>query len=165
MESAAPSPSVLQLDQQVCFQLYRGERAVLGAYRDLLTDLGLTYPQYLVLLVLWEDDGVRVSHIGARLSLESGTLSPLLRRMEQAGWVARTRDTDDERVVRVALTPEGATLRERALGIPEGLARRGGLDLEETATLAHLLGKLCNNLSGVADAPTEGEHHGRPVHR
>ena len=140
----------LQLDAQLCFRLYRGERSVLGAYRDLLEGLGLTYPQYLVLLVLWEEDGLLVSQIGTRLSLDSGTLSPLLRRMETAGWLSRTRDLADERTVRVSLTEEGAALKQRAAGVPASLAERTGLDVEEAATLARLLDKLCTNLTGDA---------------
>lgn len=138
----------LQLDAQLCFRLYRGERSLLGTYRELLDDLGLTYPQYLVMLVLWEEDDLPVSQIGNRLSLDSGTLSPLLRRMETAGWLSRTRDPADERVVRVALTTEGADLKQRAAGVPRTLAERTGLDAEEAATLAGLLDKLCTNLTG-----------------
>lgn len=138
----------LQLDAQLCFRLYRGERSLLGTYRELLDDLGLTYPQYLVMLVLWEEDDLPVSQIGNRLSLDSGTLSPLLRRMETAGWLSRTRDPADERVVRVALTTEGAALKQRAAGVPRTLAERTGLDAEEAATLAGLLDKLCTNLTG-----------------
>lgn len=138
----------LQLDAQLCFRLYRGERSLLGTYRELLDDLGLTYPQYLVMLVLWEEDNLPVSQIGIRLSLDSGTLSPLLRRMETAGWLSRTRDPADERVVRVALTTEGAALKQRAAGVPRTLAERTGLDAEEAATLAGLLDKLCTNLTG-----------------
>ncbi|WP_066461318.1 MarR family winged helix-turn-helix transcriptional regulator [Sanguibacter suarezii] len=138
----------LQLDAQLCFRLYRGERSLLGTYRELLDDLGLTYPQYLVMLVLWEEDDLPVSQIGNRLSLDSGTLSPLLRRMETAGWLSRTRDPADERVVRVALTTEGAALKQRAAGVPRTLAERTGLDAEEAATLSGLLDKLCTNLTG-----------------
>lgn len=140
----------LHLDAQLCFRLYRGERSLLGTYRELLDDLGLTYPQYLVMLVLWEEDNLPVSQIGARLSLDSGTLSPLLRRMETAGWLSRTRDGADERVVRVALTGEGVALKQRAAGVPRSLAERSGLDAEESATLARLLDKLCTSLTGDA---------------
>lgn len=142
-----PTHPGLLLDAQLCFRLYRSERAVLATYRELLADLGLTYPQYLVLLVLWEQDGATVSHLGSRLALESGTLSPLLRRMEAAGLVTRDRSTDDERVVHVHLTDAGDTLRRQAHDIPRDLSRRGGLDAAETAELARLLDRLCANLA------------------
>lgn len=144
-----PADPGLLLDAQLCFRLYRSERAVLATYRELLADLGVTYPQYLVLLVLWETDGATVSHLGARLSLESGTLSPLLRRMEDAGLVSRTRSGDDERVVHVRLTEAGRALRERAHGVPLDLWQRGGLDAAESVELARLLDRLSSNLSGA----------------
>lgn len=144
-----PADPGLLLDAQLCFRLYRSERAVLATYRELLADLGVTYPQYLVLLVLWETDGATVSHLGTRLSLESGTLSPLLRRMEDAGLVSRTRSGDDERVVHVRLTEAGRALRERAHGVPLDLWQRGGLDAAESAELARLLDRLSSNLAGA----------------
>ncbi|WPF82981.1 MarR family transcriptional regulator [Sanguibacter sp. 4.1] len=147
-----PTDPGLLLDAQLCFRLYRSERAVLATYRELLADLGVTYPQYLVLLVLWETDGATVSHLGSRLALESGTLSPLLRRMETAGLVLRERSGDDERVVHVRLTDAGRALQTRAHGVPHDLARRGGLDTAETLELARLLDRLCSNLG--APEPT-----------
>ncbi|ACZ20582.1 transcriptional regulator, MarR family [Sanguibacter keddieii DSM 10542] len=147
-----PTDPGLLLDAQLCFRLYRSERAVLATYRELLADLGVTYPQYLVLLVLWETDGATVSHLGSRLALESGTLSPLLRRMEDAGLVSRTRSGDDERVVHVRLTEAGRDLRERAHGVPQDLWQRGGLDAGETAELARLLDRLSSNLAGAEPA-------------
>lgn len=143
----APTDPGLLLDAQLCFRLYRSERAVLATYRELLAELGVTYPQYLVLLVLWEQDGATVSHLGTRLALESGTLSPLLRRMETAGLVTRNRSTDDERVVHVHLTEAGDALRRRAHSVPRDLSRRGGLDAAETVELARLLDRLCGNLT------------------
>src|SRR3954451_24599209 len=104
----------LQLEDQLCFALYHASRALTRAYGPLLEPLGLTYPQYLVLLVLWERDGLAVKDIGERLKLDSGTLTPLLKRLEQQGLVARQRGEDDERVVRVHLTPAGRGLRTRA---------------------------------------------------
>src|SRR3954454_4785619 len=113
-----PQRDPLLVDQQLCFALYNASRAVIRAYAPLLQPLGLTYPQYLVLLVLWERDGVAVKDLGARLALDSGTLTPLLKRLEERGYVARRRDTDDERVVRIHLTAAGRALRVRAKRIP-----------------------------------------------
>ena len=112
----------LQLDNQLCFLFHRISRELTAAYRPLLADLGLTYPQYLVMLVLWEDDGLGVGEIGDRLSLDSGTLSPLLRRLESNGLVERTRAPEDERRVTIHLTPEGRALEARASDVPAALA-------------------------------------------
>jgi DNA-binding MarR family transcriptional regulator len=112
----------LQLDNQLCFLFHRISRELTAAYRPLLADLGLTYPQYLVMLVLWEDDGLGVGEIGERLSLDSGTLSPLLRRLESAGLVTRVRAAEDERRVTIHLTAAGRDLEERAADVPAALA-------------------------------------------
>jgi len=112
---ADPNTGSLRLDDQLCFGLYSASRAVTSLYRVVLEDLGLTYPQYLVLLALWERDGRQVRELGADLHLDSGTLSPLLKRLEAAGLVRRERQADDERSVRVSLTEEGTALRERAV--------------------------------------------------
>jgi DNA-binding MarR family transcriptional regulator len=112
----------LQLDNQLCFLFHRISRELTAAYRPLLGDLGLTYPQYLVMLVLWEADGLGVGEIGERLSLDSGTLSPLLRRLESAGFVHRVRDAADERRVTIHLTPAGQALEARAADVPASLA-------------------------------------------
>ena len=111
----------LRLDDQLCFPLYAAARAVQQRYRPLLAELGLTYPQYLVMMVLWEDDGQSVSALGARLMLDSGTLTPLLKRMEAAGLLERRRSTDDGRVVRAHLTEAGHALHARAEGVPLAL--------------------------------------------
>src|SRR5438128_924891 len=108
----------LQLDRQLCFALYSSSLAMTRIYKPLLAPLGLTYPQYLVMLVLWEADGPSVSQLGQRLSLDSGTLTPLLKRLESLGHIERRRATDDERRVDIFLTPTGRKLRERALDIP-----------------------------------------------
>ena len=112
---------LLALDNQLCFALYAVNRAVTGRYRPLLAELDLTYPQYLVMLVMWEadrgGDKPRVSSIGERLRLDSGTLTPLLRRLEQRGLLVRQRSSDDERVVTVALTEEGRSMRARAADV------------------------------------------------
>ena len=112
----------LRLDNQLCFLFHRISRELTAAYRPLLADLGLTYPQYLVMLVLWEDDGLGVGEIGERLSLDSGTLSPLLRRLESAGLVERRRAESDERRVSIHLTPAGRALEAQAADVPGTLA-------------------------------------------
>jgi MarR family transcriptional regulator, organic hydroperoxide resistance regulator len=114
--STAAAPS-LHLEDQVCFALYSAARAAQQAYRPLLDELGLTYPQYLVLLVLWEQDGLTVTALGERLHLDSGTLSPLLRRLEAHGFIVRERADVDSRRVIVSLTPAGDALRERAADV------------------------------------------------
>jgi DNA-binding MarR family transcriptional regulator len=121
----------LRLDEQVCFPLYAAARAVVQAYQPLLGRLGLTYPQYLVLLVLWEEDGPSVKRIGQRLYLDSGTLTPLLKRLEQAGLVRRVRAPRDERVVEVFLTAAARRLERRAQEVPRALASKLPIPLGE----------------------------------
>ncbi len=116
------SDDALLLDRQLCFLVYRLHRGITDLYRPVLAELGLTYPQYLVMLVLWEADGVPVSGIGDRLALDSGTLSPLIKRLEAAGLVERHRDAADERVVLVSLTAAGRALRRRARAVPMAVA-------------------------------------------
>jgi MarR family transcriptional regulator, organic hydroperoxide resistance regulator len=118
---------VLKLDSQLCFLLYATTRVLTQAYAGYLEPLGLTYPQYLVLLVLWEEDGATVGHLGERLRLDSGTITPLVKRLEAAGIVHRERSATDERVVEVHLTPSGRRLRERAQGIPSAMFCKTGL--------------------------------------
>jgi MarR family transcriptional regulator, organic hydroperoxide resistance regulator len=122
---------VLKLDRQICFLLYGASRAVTQIYQPLLEPLGLTYPQYLVLLVLWEDDGASVRTLCERLYLDSGTLTPLLKRMESAGLIRRQRSDSDARVVDVHLTPAGRRLKRAARRVPEALVCRLGLPLPE----------------------------------
>jgi DNA-binding MarR family transcriptional regulator len=129
---------LLALDQQLCFALYSASRAMTRAYQPLLEPLGITYPQYLVLLVLWEHDGVSVKHLGDRLALDSGTLTPLLKRLEQQGLLARRRARDDERVVEIALTREGRALRAKATSVPGRLACLAGYDTSDDRALARL---------------------------
>jgi DNA-binding MarR family transcriptional regulator len=128
----------LHLDQQLCFALYAASRAVTRAYAPLLEPLGVTYPQYIVLLVLWEEDGPSVKQLGERLSLDSATLTPLLKRLEQQGIVSRSRDADDERVVRIHLTDAGRALRSKARKVPGALACRAGCDPGDAAALARI---------------------------
>ncbi|GLZ76539.1 MarR family transcriptional regulator [Actinorhabdospora filicis] len=138
----------LRLSLQTCFALYGASRAVTSAYRPLLDPLGLTYPQYLVLLVLWERDGRAVKEIGAELRLDSGTLSPLLKRLEAAGFVERRRETADERVVTVHLTGSGRALRESVACVPGQVAAKAGLDREELIALRDVLTRLTRTIEG-----------------
>ncbi|MES2097709.1 MAG: MarR family transcriptional regulator [Pseudomonadota bacterium] len=125
MTGATDDP--LRLDRQVCFPLYAASNLLTRLYRPVLAELGLTYPQYLVMLVLWESAPQSVGSLGARLHLDSGTLTPLLKRLETAGLITRQRDAGDERRVRIALTDAGVALRTRAARVPETLM--AGLDL------------------------------------
>lgn len=115
---SVPSGEALLLDNQLCFALYSASLAMTKLYKPLLAALGLTYPQYLALLVLWERDGLMVSELGDRLSLDSGTLTPLLKRLEALGLVTRLRDVADERRVHIALTAAGRQLKTRAAKVP-----------------------------------------------
>ncbi|WP_342133239.1 MarR family winged helix-turn-helix transcriptional regulator [Hydrogenophaga sp. OTU3427] len=110
--------TALLLDHQLCFALYSASLAMTKLYKPVLAPLGLTYPQYLVLLCLWESDGATVSLLGERLQLDSGTLTPLLKRMEASGWVRRERSAEDERRVLVWLTPAGQQLKQQARSVP-----------------------------------------------
>ncbi|MFE7327308.1 MarR family winged helix-turn-helix transcriptional regulator [Streptomyces sp. NPDC057565] len=139
----APSEAdYLRLDQQICFSLNAASRAFGGIYRVLLKDLGLTYPQYLVMLALWEHGELPVKKLGMYLRLDSGTLSPLLKRLEAAGLVRRERSAQDERSVHIDLTDEGAALRERALAVPRRIAAATGFGLDEITDLQARLNRL-----------------------
>jgi DNA-binding MarR family transcriptional regulator len=143
--AAAGEPG-LGLDEQLCFAVYSASRAITARYRPLLEALGLTYPQYLVMLVLWESGPVTVGQLGKRLRLDSGTLSPLLKRLETLGMVTRRRRVDDERSVEITLTGAGHRLRERASGIPSHICRATGLDLDEAADLVERLRTLADSV-------------------
>ena len=136
----------LALDEQLCFALYSASRAMTAAYAPLLDALELTYPQYLVMLVLWDGDGARVSQIGDRLHLDSATLTPLLKRLEARGLIERRRSSDDERVVEVFLTTEGKRLRRRAVDIPREMWCKTKLSLGELAKLRAQLHELAREL-------------------
>jgi len=129
------SHAALQLDHQLCFALYSASLAMTKLYKPLLAPLGLTYPQYLALLCLWESDGVTVSHLGERLQLDSGTLTPLLKRMEAAGWLRRERSAEDERRVLVWLTPAGQALKTQARAIPQCVLQAAECSLRDIQTL------------------------------
>ncbi|MFJ6787743.1 MarR family winged helix-turn-helix transcriptional regulator [Streptomyces angustmyceticus] len=141
-----PDSELLRLDHQVCFSLHAASRAFGGVYRDALKDLGLTYPQYLVMLVLWEHGSQPVKAIGERLRLDSGTLSPLLKRLEAAALVRRERSAEDERSVTIHLTPAGDELRAAALPVPRRMLAATGLTIEELRTLQGLLGRVTGAL-------------------
>ncbi|MEG3060094.1 MAG: MarR family transcriptional regulator [Comamonas sp.] len=129
------SSDALQLDNQLCFALYSASLATTKLYKPLLKPWGLTYPQYLVMLSLWEKDDCMVSELGDRLFLDSGTLTPLLKRMESAGWLQRQRDSEDERRVRVVLTEAGRALREKLAGIPDCMLQQSPCTLSELQAL------------------------------
>ncbi|MFI5918174.1 MarR family winged helix-turn-helix transcriptional regulator [Streptomyces anulatus] len=150
--SDVPDAELLRLDHQVCFSLHAASRAFGGFYRQALKDLGLTYSQYLVMLVLWERGPQPVKAIGERLHLDSGTLSPLLKRLETAGLVRRERSREDERSVVIDLTDEGARLRDRALSVPRAVLAATGLSLDEVLGLQEVLGRLTTALGEAADA-------------
>jgi MarR family transcriptional regulator, organic hydroperoxide resistance regulator len=147
---AKPSKSAaswLALDMQLCFALYSASLAMTKLYKPLLAPLGLTYPQYLVMLVLWEEDGQPVSAIGERLTLDSGTLTPLLKRLEAAGLVQRLRDAADERRVLIQLTPAGRTMKTRATSIPQQILCATDCQLDEVSSLTQRLKLLRDNLT------------------
>lgn len=145
----------LGLDELVCFALYAASRSAVNAYRDLLTPLGLTYPQYVTLLALWENDGATVSDLGERLHLDSGTLSPMLRRLQTMGLVERRRDRSDERRVSVHLTPGSRALRPRIAEVQRCLAASIDMSPHELATLRSLARRFCD-AAGTDRSPSEG---------
>ncbi|MBB6415527.1 MarR family winged helix-turn-helix transcriptional regulator [Streptomyces sp. AK010] len=139
------------LDEQLCFALYAAQRAVTAAYRPLLDELGLTYPQYLVLLVLWERGEITVKELAAALRLDYGTVSPLLKRLEAAGLVRRERSARDERSVLVAVTGRGEGLRQRAARVPGALLTATGFDGTEAGRLRAELWRLAERAEAAAD--------------
>jgi MarR family transcriptional regulator, organic hydroperoxide resistance regulator len=142
----------LALDAQLCFPLYAATRAVTKRYVTLLKGTGLTYPQYLVMLVLWEaEEPLSVTALGQRLRLDSGTLTPLLKRLETAGHIRRDRDPDDERRVLVTLTEEGRALEEQVSDVPQQLGQSMGITLDEAQALRDQLTELVDHLD-TADA-------------
>jgi DNA-binding MarR family transcriptional regulator len=148
------SEQVLKLDNQLCFPLYAAARLITQAYRPHLDALGLTYAQYLVLLVLWERDGQTVSEIGQRLLLDSGTLTPVLKRMAAAGLVRRSRRACDERLVENRLTPAGRRLERRAARVPLALLCEVGLGLSEAERIRDSVRELVALLQhGGGEAP------------
>ncbi len=135
MAEAPAADDLLKIDNFICFALYSAGHAFTRLYKPLLDPMGLTYPQYLVMAVLWEKDGRTVGEIGEKLLLESSTLTPLLKRLEAAGMVRRTRDQVDERVVRIQLTPKGAALKQKALEIPQAIGCATNITIPEVMKL------------------------------
>ncbi|MDV6333108.1 MarR family transcriptional regulator [Asticcacaulis sp. 201] len=140
------SPPELRLENQLCFAVYSAAHAFAQAYKPHLDPMGLTYPQYLVMLLLWEQDGRSVNELGQPLQLDSGTLTPLLKRMEKGGFVTRQRDARDERVTRIHLTEHGQSLRDKARAIPTALLCASGLTLDQLNTLRDQVRVLGENL-------------------
>jgi MarR family transcriptional regulator, organic hydroperoxide resistance regulator len=138
----------LELDRQLCFALYTASRAVVRAYAPLLEDAGLTYPQYVTMLVLWEDPGRprSIGELGERLQLDSGTLTPLLKRLASMGYLNRSRDAEDERRVLVTLTGEGLALRDRLAAVPESFLACLGMDVADASALRDQLTELAASL-------------------
>lgn len=139
-------PPELKLDNQLCFAVYAAAHAFAQAYKPHLEPLGLTYPQYLVMLLLWERDGRSVNELGAPLHLDSGTLTPLLKRMEAAGFLSRQRDAKDERVTRIHLTAHGKSLSETARAIPAAMLCASGLDVTGLSELRDRITELGEGL-------------------
>jgi MarR family transcriptional regulator, organic hydroperoxide resistance regulator len=143
------SDALLQLGKQVCFAIYSTAHAFNRVYKPLLDRLGLTYPQYLVMLVLWEQDGVTVKEIGDRLFLDSGTLTPLLKRLEAAHLVKRTRSTEDERQVLISLTPQGVVLKEKARAVPQAILVASACSVGEISAIRSDLVALRDRLNAA----------------
>jgi DNA-binding MarR family transcriptional regulator len=147
MPKPSKSPdSMLALDKQFCFALYSASLAMTKTYKPLLDKLGLTYPQYLVMLVLWQEDGLLVKAIGEKLFLDSGTLTPLLKRLEASGFIVRARDLEDERQVRITLTREGRALKRRAQDIPQQVLCASGQSEQAVASLRAQLSSIRDDL-------------------
>src|ERR1700692_2834719 len=146
-KQAADAP--LLLGNQICFAIYSAAHAFNRVYKPLLDRLGLTYPQYFVMLVLWERDGVPVKGIGERLFLDSGTLTPLLKRLETAGLIKRTRSTEDERQVLIALTSQGQALREKARTVPQAILATSACSISELSALKNELVALRDRLDAA----------------
>jgi DNA-binding MarR family transcriptional regulator len=147
------SEASLHLDDQLCFAVYAAAHAFSAAYKPLLEPFGLTYPQYLVLLVLWEREGVNLREIGARLHLDSGTLTPILKRLAGLGYLSRRRDPGNERQLRVELTPEGRDLRERVGSARAQIVCALGGEAEPLADLKEVLRRIVPRLRRLQPAP------------
>ena len=139
------------LDQALCFAVYSAGLAFNRVYKPILEPLGLTYPQYLVMIALWEAEGQTVSELGQHLFLESNTLTPLLKRLEAAGYISRTRDKADERQVRVSLTERGVELLKQASCVPEQVLAATGLSIDQLTTLRASIAGLRDNLRAATE--------------
>ena len=141
---------MLRLDNQLCFAIYSTSLAMTRLYKPMLDQLELTYPQYLVMLVLWEQDGLMVSELGQRLSLDSGTLTPLLKRLEASGYVSRIRDARDERRVHISLTAAGRRLKTRAAKVPACLMAASQCSVDELVSLTQQVQQLRDRIQAAA---------------
>lgn len=150
MRTAPTTDDLLKLDNQLCFAVYSASLAMTRLYKPLLEKLNLTYPQYLVMLALWERDGQTVSELGAQLSLDSGTLTPLLKRLEANGLVARLRDVADERRVHITLTAAGRKLKARAASVPGCLLAASQCSISELVDLTRQLQTLRDRIKAAA---------------
>ncbi len=146
-QTAAEPP--LKLDNQICFAIYSAAHAFNRVYKPLLDRLGLTYPQYLVMLVLWERDGIPLKDIGERLFLDSGTLTPLLKRLEVAQLIKRSRSTEDERQVLIALTPRGQALKEKARSLPPSILAASACSAAELSAMKNEIIALRDRLNAA----------------
>ena len=154
MNDGPATVTPLALDEQLCFALHSASRAMTGCYRPVLDAIGLTYSQYAVLLVLWAEESVPQRELGERMFLDSGTLSPLLTRLEKGGLITRARRPDDERTVQVSLTEEGRALREQAVVAQEEVIRATGMDIDELFRLRDDLQRLAARLRDNSEAAT-----------
>ncbi|WP_342148750.1 MarR family transcriptional regulator [Methylorubrum sp. SB2] len=146
-ETEAVLKDPLLLDNQLCYALYAAAHRMTKSYRPMLERMGLTYPQYLVLLVLWESDGITVSEIGRRLRLDSGTLTPVLKRLEASGFLSRSRRQSDEREVEISLTEEGRALRAQAVAVRQSVMCQLNMSEPEIQAMRADLNALIENLS------------------
>lgn len=145
MDNATDKYAALKLENQLCFPLYAAAREVTSLYTPILSDLGITYTQYIAFMVLWESDGITVGELGKKLFLDTGTLTPMLKKLEQAGYIERRRSADDERVVNIFVTKQGFELRNKCLDIPAKVgkcARLTKLTPEDAGTLYRILYKI-----------------------
>lgn len=143
-----PRDDLLTLENQLCFALVTAARNVVSIYRPVLEPLGLTHPQYLVMLALWEQAPRSLGELADELAMEPATLSPIVKRVQAQGLIARARRADDERVLDISLTPDGAALRERALAVPEQIMARVGMDATQIAALRDALAPFAGRRSG-----------------
>lgn len=149
---AALNPDdVLKLENQLCFAVYACSREITKFYRPVLEELGLTYTQYVTMLALWEEEGLTVKELGNRLYLDSGTLTPLLKKLQAMGLITRQRDVQDERNVLIGLTPNGAALKEKAVGIPMKLSCDSGVSLEEAAAIRDQMNALLDRIKQASE--------------
>lgn len=146
-----PTADMVRLDRQLCFPLYAASRLITRLYQPLLEPFGLTYPQYIVMMILWEDAPCSVSHIGARALLNSNTLTPLLKRLQQLGYIRRTRSGTDERVVEIALTQTGAALKAKCACVPERLLDAIAYPPQKALALKKELEELISAIAAIPE--------------